>query len=121
MVLRVGFDRLEAVDPAVDQPVVSFAVVGGVVDLQVLAPQQHPVVGIGPNGAHRHPGDRAGGQLLNAQIGQQPGHQGEHRWRFGKQGILEYSAAGLDRTEWEINVLIPPVEVVDAMAAPVAA
>ena len=96
------------------------AVVREVVNLEMIPPQGHPVVGIGQNRAHRPPGHRSGSQLLQAKVGHQLGHQGENRWGFRKQGVLQNTAATGNRAQGEADIAVAPEVIRDAQAAAVA-
>ena len=120
MAIRIGLHRLEGVDPAVHEAVMGLAVVGLIGDLNTIPPQTDAVVGVGQHRTPGPPGDRAGGELLKAEVGQQLGHQREHRRRLSKQGVLQNTATVLNRTKGEGNILVAPEVVVDAVTAPVA-
>ena len=76
---RVVFHLLEGIDPAVHQPVVGLAVVGDLVDPDLVVVEPHLVVGIRTNFRHGPPGHRAGGQTFEAEVGDQLGYQRQHR------------------------------------------
>ena len=120
MAIRIGLHRLEGVDPAIHEAVMGLAVVGLIGDLNTIPPQTDAVVGVGQHRTHGPPADRAGGELLKAEVGQQLGHQREHRRRLSKQGVLQNTATVLTRTKGEGNILVAPEVVVDAVTAPVA-
>ena len=117
----VSLHRLEGVNPAIDQPVMGFAVVMEVIDLDAIAPERNPVEAIGQDRAQGPPTHRAGSQLLQAHVGEQLGDQGEHRWGFGKQGVLENPTAGLEGSQGERHVFVAPEEITDPKTAGVTA
>ena len=98
-----------------------FAVVVEVVHLDAIPPEGHPVVAVGQDRAQGPPTHRAGCQLLKAHVGEQLGHQGEHRWRFGKQGVLEDPTAGLEGSQGKGHVFVAPEEITHPKAAGVTA
>ena len=119
MAIRISLHRLKGVDPAIHEAIVGLAVVGLIDDLNTITPQADAVVGVGQHRTHRPPADRTGGQLLKAEVGQQLGHQGQHRRRLGKQGILQNTATVLDRTKGEGDILVAPEVVVNAVTTPI--
>ena len=80
MAERIVLHLLQGVDPAVDQTVMGFPVVVEVVDPDLIVVQPDLVVGIRPHLRHRPPGDGAGRQSLEAEVGDHFAHQGKHWW-----------------------------------------